>query len=114
MTQIDHLWKIMILLLFPKIIFLILMFNVRVSWKSSREPTSLTSNQNSAAVVRIAGAAPVFLTVFHGSRGGNGVVRLLEEAFGGLLVIFAPLQPVLQPHPFRLLVVPDIHAVFLW
>lgn len=38
---------------------------------------------------------------------------LLEEAFGGLLVFCPPLQPVLQPHPVRLLVVPDIHALLL-
>lgn len=31
MSKIDHLWKIRILLLLPKIGFLILMFNVRVS-----------------------------------------------------------------------------------
>lgn len=42
---------------------------------------------------------------------------LLEEAFGqallGFFVIFPLLKSVLQPHPFRLLVVPDLHAQFI-
>lgn len=72
-----------------------------------------TSNQNPATIVWVPRAPPVLLTAFHGPRGGDGALLLLQEASGqaavGVLVFLA----LLQPDPLRLLVVPNLHARFV-
>lgn len=68
----------------------------------------LTSHQDPPAVVRVPGAASALPALVHDPRGGEGVVLLLEEAFGQtaerVLVLFAPAEVL------ALLAVPDLHA----